>query len=92
MGFLNTTRWAYPSQIRLDFMQLAHIGFSSPHLIRRFRQANIGLGQQGKLCLAFYNILKQPVLVRFLGSLRGPDRAVEASAEPSAVRSSGISS
>jgi hypothetical protein len=32
------TRWLYPSHWRLDLMQLAQVGRSSPHLMRRLRQ------------------------------------------------------
>lgn len=49
-------------------MQFLHLGFSSPHFMRRFRHAVTGqllsAGQQRSR-----NLLKQPVLVRFFGPL-----------------------
>lgn len=38
-GFLKTRRWAYPLHSRFDLTQFLHTGFSSPHLMRRCRQA-----------------------------------------------------
>jgi hypothetical protein len=39
MGCLKITLWVYPSHSRFALMQLLQRGFSSPHLIRRFRHA-----------------------------------------------------
>lgn len=74
-GFLKITLWAYPSQIRFDLTQLPHVGFSSPHLMRRFRHAVITIYQNlksrdGEIIFFRLDILRQPVLVRFFGSLR----------------------
>lgn len=38
-GSLNMTLWLYPSQSRLDLIQLWQIGLPSSHLIRLLRQA-----------------------------------------------------
>lgn len=39
------TLWLYPSQWRLDLIQLLQVGLPSSHLIRRFRQAKIDICQ-----------------------------------------------
>lgn len=38
MGGLKMTLWLYPSHWRLDLMQFAQVGLSSPHFMRRFLQ------------------------------------------------------
>lgn len=59
--------------MRLDLTQLLHMGFSSPHLIRRFRHA-MDLSQSFALPgYSLHCLLKQPVLTRLFGALRGPE-------------------
>jgi hypothetical protein len=59
--------------MRLDLTQLLHMGFSSPHLIRRFRHA-MDLSQSFALSgYSLHCLLKQPVLTRLFGALRCPE-------------------
>ena len=65
IGSLKVSRGVYPSQLRLDLMQLAHVGRSSPHLILRRRHAGgfvsiTDNNQGGK----HFDLLRHPVLVR----------------------------
>lgn len=56
--------------MRLDLTQLLHVGLSSPHLMRRLRQA-IEYGQRVIHTIDFdHNSLKQPVFVLLFGALR----------------------